>query len=58
VAYYADLVSGIQEEPDALDLYNKCFDAIDRISAALDAASDCQPRAASFTRKLKSFTFN
>jgi hypothetical protein len=37
VAHYADLASGIQEEPDALDLYNKCFDAIDRISAALDA---------------------
>ena len=37
VAYYADLASGIQEEPDALDLYNKCFDAIDRISAAVDA---------------------
>jgi hypothetical protein len=37
VAYYTDLASGIQEETDALDLYNKCFDAIDRISAALDA---------------------
>jgi hypothetical protein len=37
VAHYADLVSGIQEERDALDLYNKCFDAIDRISAAVDA---------------------
>jgi hypothetical protein len=37
VAYYADLASGVQEEPDALDLYNKCFEAIDRISAALDA---------------------
>jgi hypothetical protein len=37
VAYYADLVSGIQEERDALDLYHKCVDAIDRISAAVDA---------------------
>ena len=37
VANYADLASGIQEERDALDLYNKCFDAIDRISAAVDA---------------------
>ena len=37
VAHYADLASGIQEERDALDLYNKCFDAIDRISAAVDA---------------------
>jgi hypothetical protein len=37
VAHYADLASGIQEERDALDLYNKCYDAIDRISAALDA---------------------
>jgi hypothetical protein len=37
VAYYADLVSGIQDERDALDLCNKCFDAIDRISAAVDA---------------------
>jgi hypothetical protein len=37
VEHYADLASGIQEEPAALDLYNKCFDAIDRISAALDA---------------------
>ena len=31
------VASGIQEERDALDLYNKCFDAIDRISAAVDA---------------------
>ena len=37
VVYYADLANGIQDEPDALDLYNKCLDAIDRISAALDA---------------------
>ena len=37
MAHYADLASGIQEERDALDLYNKCYDAIDRISAALDA---------------------
>ena len=37
VAYYADLVSGIQDERDALDLCNKCFDAIDRISAAVVA---------------------
>ena len=37
VAHYADLASGIREERDALDLYNKCFDAIDRISAAVDA---------------------
>jgi hypothetical protein len=36
VANYVDLASGIQER-DALDLYNKCFDAIDRISAAVDA---------------------
>ena len=37
VAHYADLASGIQEERDARDLYNKCFDAIDRISAAVEA---------------------
>jgi hypothetical protein len=37
VAHYADLASGIQEERDALDLYNKCCDAIARISAAVDA---------------------
>jgi hypothetical protein len=37
VAQYADIASGIQEEREALDLYNKCFDAIDRISAAVDA---------------------
>ena len=37
VAHYADLASGIQEEGDALDLYNKCSDAIDRISEAVDA---------------------
>jgi hypothetical protein len=43
VAYYVDLASGIQEEPDALDLYNKCFDAIDRISAALDALEEWFP---------------
>ena len=30
VAHYADLASGIQKETDALDFYNKSFDAIDR----------------------------
>jgi hypothetical protein len=52
VAHYVDLASGIQEETDALDLYNKCFDAIDRISAAVDAL---QVRFPSFkgTRELE-----
>ena len=31
------VASGIQRSGTLLDLYNKCFDAIDRISAAVDA---------------------
>jgi hypothetical protein len=43
VEYYAELAIGIQEEPDALDLYNKVFDVIDRASAMLDALEEQFP---------------
>jgi hypothetical protein len=40
VAYYVDLASGIQEEPDALDLYNKCFDAPNEIETNIPRCSN------------------